>query len=80
MDIESQMIEFMRPLFGDMAEKAMENQKRKLGLEEGRQSLEDYQKIAEAIRDLCRHMAGDAIAIRIYSGLIELLETTELER
>jgi hypothetical protein len=25
MDIESQMIEFMRPLFGDMAEKAMEN-------------------------------------------------------
>jgi hypothetical protein len=77
MDIESQMIEFMRPLFGDMAEKAMENQKRKLGLEEGKPSLNDYQKIAEAIRDLCRHMAGDAIAIKIYAGLLDLLETIE---
>jgi hypothetical protein len=80
MEIESQMIEFMRPLFGDMAEKTMENQKRKLGLEEGKPSLEDYQKIAEAIRDLCRHMAGDAIAIKIYGGLLELLDTIELDR
>ncbi len=75
MEIESQMIEFMRPLFGDMAEKAMENQKKKLGIDKTEPSLDDYKKIAEAIRDLCRHMAGDAIANKIYKGLIELLRS-----
>lgn len=75
MDIESQMIDFMRPLFGDMAEKAMENQKVKLGIEK-KPSAEDYKKIAEAIRDLCKNMAGDAIADRIYGGLVEILESS----
>ena len=69
------MIEFMRPLIGDMAERAMDNQKKKLGIDKTEPSLDDYKKIAEAIRDLCRHMAGDAIANKIYKGLIELLRS-----
>ena len=76
MDIESQMIDFMRPLFGDMAEKAMENQKNKLGIEK-KATVEDYMRVAEAIKDLCRHMAGDAIADKIYTGLMDILDSAK---
>jgi hypothetical protein len=74
MDIETQMIEYMRPLFGDMAEKAMENQKNKLGIRK-KATVEDYRNIAEAIRELCKNMAGEAISERIYSGLVQILDT-----
>jgi demethoxyubiquinone hydroxylase (CLK1/Coq7/Cat5 family) len=74
MEIEHQMIEFMRPLFGDMAEKALENQKTKLGIKK-KASSEDYKKIAGSIRDLCKHMAGEVIADKIYTGLMEILES-----
>lgn len=73
-NIESQMIDFMRPLFGDMAEKALENQKTKLGIKK-KPNADDYKKIADAIRDLCKHMAGDAIADKIYGGLVDILES-----
>ena len=76
MDIETQMIEFMRPLFGDMADKAMENQKTKLGIKK-KATIEDYQKIADSIKDLCSSMAGEAIADKIYEGLVEILESCE---
>lgn len=76
MNIETQMIEYMRPLFGDMAEKAMENQKSKLGIKKTA-SVKDYRKIAEAIRELCMNMAGEAIAERIHTGLVEILDSTE---
>jgi hypothetical protein len=74
MDIERQMIEYMRPLFGDMAEKAIENQKAKLGIDK-KVSKEDYRKIAEALRDLCKSMAGEQISDRIYTGLIDILDS-----
>lgn len=72
-DIEIKMEEFMKPLFGDMAKKTIENQKAKLELGE-EINRQDYVAVAESIQDLCRKMAGNAIADNIYNGLIEILE------
>ena len=72
-DIETKMEEFMKPLFGDMAQKTIDNQKTKLELGEDI-NRQDYVAVAESIRDLCRKMAGNAIADKIYGGLIEILE------
>ena len=74
-EIENQMMEFMKPLFGDMAQKTIDNQKAKLELGE-ELSQGDYKKMAESIRDLCKKMAGNAIADKIYSGLMEIIETS----
>ena len=73
-EVENKMMEFMKPLFGDMAQKTIDNQKTKLDLEGGDLSYEEYMKIAESIRDLCRKMAGNAIADKIYGGLMEIIE------
>jgi hypothetical protein len=72
-DIESKMKEFMKPLFGDMAQKTIDNQKAKLELGE-EINTQDYVAVVESIRDLCRKMAGNAIADKIYNGLMEILE------
>ena len=72
-DIETKMEEFMKPLFGDMAQKTIDNQKTKLELGD-EINQEDYAAVAESIRDLCRKMAGNAIANKIYDGLMEILE------
>ena len=74
-ELENRMIEFMRPMFGDMAEKTIENQMNKLGVEREDLTKEDYLKVAQAISDLCSHMAGEAIARKIRNGLMEILES-----
>lgn len=72
-NVETKMEEFMKPLFGDMAQKTIENQKAKLEL--GKElSTQDYRAVVESIRNLCRKMAGNAIADKIYDGLMEILE------
>ena len=73
-EVENKMMEFMKPLFGDMAQKTIDNQKAKLELGE-EISHQDYIMIAESIRELCKKMAGNAIADKIYEGLMEILET-----
>ncbi len=72
-NIETKMEEFMKPLFGDMAQKTIDNQKAKLELGE-EINRQDYVAVAESIRDLCKKMAGNAIANKIYDGLMEILE------
>lgn len=74
-ELENRMIEFMRPMFGDMAEKTIENQMNKLGVERENLTREDYLEVAKAISDLCSHMAGEAIAHKIHVGLMEILES-----
>ena len=64
----------MKPLFGDMAQKTLNNQKEKLDLNEKELTHDDYVIISESIRDLCMHMAGSGIADRIYQGLMEIIE------
>ena len=73
-DIETKMEEFMKPLFGDMAQRTIDNQKAKLELGEDLER-QDYEAIAGSIRNLCRKMAGNAIADKIYAGLMEILES-----
>lgn len=71
--IEDEIIETLRLMFGDMAKPTIEIQKRKLGLRD-KLSKEDYLKIADKIRELCREMAGDLIAERIYNDLVNIIE------
>lgn len=75
MSIDSQMVDFMRPLFGDMAEKTIEVQKQKLGIKKKSLSTEEYVMMVTAIRELCKQMAGDAIANKISEGLNEILKS-----
>lgn len=74
-DIEKKMIVFMRPLFGDMARKTIENQKEKLNLMKGELTYEQYVQIVESIRDLCNKMAGNAVAEKLRKGLMQIIET-----
>ena len=74
MDLESEMVEFMQPLFGEMADKTVELQKKKLGIENEDLSYEDYEKLIDSIRNLCKTMAGEAIASKIYEGLKDILD------
>ena len=59
------MMEFMRPMFGDMAGRAIENQKAKLKFTKGELSYDQYVKVVDSIRGLCAQMAGGPIADRI---------------
>jgi hypothetical protein len=76
-NVETQMVDFMRPLFGGMAEKTIENQKKKLGFEDKPLTYDEYEQVIVAIGDLCKHMAGDAIAVTIRAGLMEILKAGE---
>jgi hypothetical protein len=71
---EKKMMEFMRPLFGDMARKTIENQKEKLNLTKGELTYEQYVLIVESIRNLCFKMAGGAVAEKLRHGLMQIVE------
>ena len=75
MDLENEMVKFMHPLFGEMAAKTINIQKKKLGLEGDKLSYDEYVELVEAIRLLCKSMAGDAIASKIYDGLKTIIDT-----
>jgi hypothetical protein len=68
------MMEFMRPMFGDMARKTIEKQKEKLNLTKGELSYDQYTQIVDAIRILTFKMAGPGIAENIRKGLIKILD------
>lgn len=74
MIIDNEMVKFMHPLFGEMADKTIELQKKKLGIEDGPLSYDEYARLIEAIGNLCRNMAGEAIANRILEGLKNILD------
>ena len=73
MALDEEIVEYLKPLFGDMASVTIEMQKEKLGCS-GDLSPEDYKQIAEQIRILCKEMAGDVLANKIYDGLMQLIE------
>ena len=78
--VEERMTEQMRPMFGDMARKTIENQKEKLGLTKGELSYEQYVQIVESIRMLCFKMAGGAIAEKMRRGLVQILDEERAAR
>ena len=70
--METKLVEALRVMFGDMAKSAIEVQKKKLGLKDDL-SKEDYLKIAKKIMELCKEMAGEHIAEKIYKDMLNII-------
>ena len=71
-DIETRIVEYMRPLFGEFAASAFEQQKVKVGI--GSQPTRaDYMRLAESIKAMCAHVAGDVVAAKVYAGLVTIV-------
>jgi hypothetical protein len=80
-NIEREMVEFMKPLFGDMAEKTLLVQKDKLGFGlDPDLSSDDYLKVIKSIGNLCRAMAGEAIARKMEDGLSRIVAQSRAAR
>jgi len=71
-DLETRLVESMRPLFGDFAESALQQQKAKLGI---RDSMDrgEYLRLIEEIKAMCSVIAGPSIADRLYQGLVAIV-------
>ncbi len=78
--VEEKMMEFMKPMFGDMARKTIEKEKEKLDLTKGELSYEQYLQIIIAIQHLTQRMAGPGIAENIKSGLVRILDEASASR
>ncbi len=77
---EKKMIEFMQPLFGDMAKRTIDNQKEKLHLAKGELTKEQYAQVVMAISDLCQKMAGPSISDKVRKGLMEIVKAEASKR
>lgn len=77
---EKKMIEFMQPLFGDMAKRTIDNQKEKLHLTKGELTKEQYAMVVCAICDLCQKMAGPSISDKVRKGLMEIVKAEASKR
>jgi len=73
MELDKKIEDYLRPLFGDMAPIALTTQKEKLSLNEEKMSKESYFVVAENIKNMCTEMAGDLIADKIHSGLLDII-------
>lgn len=73
MNIDSDLEDYLRPLFGDMSHATIEMQKMKLGLVDNLDA-DQYLAVAEEIRNLCSEMAGEVIAGKIHQGLVAIIE------
>lgn len=71
-DIEDRMVESLRPLFGDFAESAVQQQKAKLGIG-GAMDRNGYLRLIEEIKRMCSQVAGPLIADRVYQGLVAIV-------
>lgn len=71
-EIETRMVEYMRPLFGEFADSALEQQKAKLGLPE-RPEASEYMRLVEGIRAMCTQIAGASVAEKVYAGLMKIV-------
>ena len=72
-EIENRMVEYMRPLFGEFASSALEQQKAKLGFSE-RPGAAEYLRLVEEIRAMCAQIAGTSVAEKVYAGLVKIVK------
>jgi|GEM_PF-1460142 hypothetical protein len=74
--IQHELEAYLVKMFGTMAGPTIELQKRKLGITvpANQMSIEDYRKIADAIKVLCKNMAGDLLAEQMYRGMLGIIE------
>lgn len=71
-DLETRMVESLRPLFGDFAESALEQQKAKLGIGAS-MDRNAYLRLIEEIKRMCSQVAGPLIADKVYQGLVAIV-------
>lgn len=71
-EIDSKIVEQIRPLFGEFAQAAFEQQKQMVGVQ-GTYGPGDYQRLAEGIRTMCSQIAGAAVAEKVYRELVTIL-------
>ncbi len=72
MNLDEKFEEFLKPLFGDMAQLTVEKQRNKLNLSVNL-TKDQYLDLAEEIKELCEDMAGALIAQKIYEGLVTII-------
>ena len=72
-ELETRIVEHMRPLFGEFAATALQQQKAKLGLAE-QPGRDEYLQLVEEIRTMCDQVAGPAIAAKVYEGLVKIVK------
>ena len=72
-DLEAQIVDYMRPLFGEFAATAFAQQKAKLGMGEHQLTSDQYEALVEGIRTMCNQVACPTVADRVYTGLIALV-------
>ncbi|MGB9637044.1 MAG: hypothetical protein ACPL1Y_07330, partial [Thermoplasmata archaeon] len=55
----------------------IELQKKKLGITvpTNQMSIEDYRKLAGAIKHVCENMAGQLLAEQMYKGMLKIIES-----
>ena len=73
MDVDSKLADYLKPLFGEMAESTVQLHKERLGLK-GELSRDNYLSVVKSIGSLCRTMAGEAMARRMEEGLTRIVE------
>jgi len=71
-DIEARIVEYMKPLFGEFAVSALQQQKAKVGLSESPSRVE-YMRLVEAIRTMCAQVAGPVVAANMHAGLVTII-------
>jgi hypothetical protein len=71
-DIDGRIVEYMKPMFGEFAGNAFQQQKVKIGI--GDQATRaDYMRLVESIRSMCAEVAGDIVAAKVYAGLVTIV-------
>lgn len=70
--LEARIVECMKPLFGEFAATALEQQKAKLGIG-GRLGADECRRLVQGIRTMCSQVAGPAVADRVYRGLLAIV-------
>ncbi|MFH0816846.1 MAG: hypothetical protein V1934_08560 [Methanobacteriota archaeon] len=73
LNVDAKLADYMKPLFGEMAERTVQLHKERLGLR-GELSRDNYISIVKSISSLCRTMAGEAMARRMEEGLTRIVE------
>lgn len=80
--IQHELEAYLTKMFGTMVGPTIELQKRKLGITvpSNQMSVEDYLKIAGALKVLCEQMAGELLAEQMYRGMLQIIEAGKKTR
>lgn len=74
--IQHQLEAYLTKMFGTMVGPTIELQKKKLGITvpSNQMTVDDYLKIASALKVLCEQMAGELLAEQLYRGMLQIIE------